>query len=816
VVTSLADLLEARLEATEQRWQERSDPGGHGEAAGPALLDRAGFLRDLILVLRGQKRVEDIARGSGEGAARYRGGFDVGALLREYRELRHLLIDLGEQKGGLTLAEMYVLGEFFPAAMAEGAAEYSRQREQLTRAHEQQERVAAEVERQKIYALFMQSPVATCIVEGPRHVFTFANAAYRERVGGRELIGKPLLEARPELNGQGFEAILDRVLATGEPFFGKEWPILLDREGTGEREEAFINFAYSPKRNAQGEVDGIIATSSDVTEQVRARHRAEALAGRLLASEERLRLVLEGSGIGTWELDLATGEVVADAGFRALFGLASDDLFVGPKGLGILHPDDSPRARQAVADVLAGKHGGVYRVEYRTYPSTDRPSRWIEARGQAFFGPTGEARRFLGTVVDITERKQVEESRAQQRRHDALAAQVGFALAHSATLREMLQSCAQALVDQLGAALTRCWLVHPREPVLELQTCAGASRHAEGAHERVPIGHLSVGLIAQERCPLIAALPADDPRLADLAWAGREGLVAFAGYPLVVGDKLVGVLDLFARRPIAPATAEVLGRLVSTIALGVERLRAEGALKARADFEQHLVGIVSHDLRNPLNAILLGAGALTATEELDSRSLRIAARIRSSAERATRLVSDLPDFTQARLGGGIAVRPGPLDLHALVRQVVEEIEGVHHGRDIQLRQEGDGLGYWDSDRLAQVVGNLLSNALKYSPQGSPVQVVTRAEDSWICLSIRNQGAPISAHMRERIFEPLQRATAEVDRSGRSVGLGLYIVRHIVLAHGGTIAVASDETSGTLFSVSLPRHGPPEGRGGPPG
>ena len=245
---------------------------------------------------------------------------------------------------------------------------------------------------------------------------------------------------------------------------------------------------------------------------------------------------------------------------------------------------------------------------------------------------------------------------------------------------------------------------------------------------------------------------------------------------------------------------ELLARIEGTL----KAARAKAERERMLEFEQQLIGIVSHDLRNPLNAILLGATALARSEALDERAAKSVRRIQSSAERATRLVKDLLDFTQARLGGGIPLRPGPMDLHALVRQVVEEVEVAYPERQLEVRQKGEARGEWDSDRIAQVVINLVTNALKYSPEDTPVRIITREEESHVSLSVCNAGAPIPSEKLTSIFEPLQRATAEVDKSGRSVGLGLYIVKHIVEAHGGTIDVTSTEAEGTRFTVRLPR------------
>jgi signal transduction histidine kinase len=156
------------------------------------------------------------------------------------------------------------------------------------------------------------------------------------------------------------------------------------------------------------------------------------------------------------------------------------------------------------------------------------------------------------------------------------------------------------------------------------------------------------------------------------------------------------------------------------------------------------------------------------------------------------------------VGGGIPVARRSVDLHALVRGVVEELEAAYPERALRLRAEGDGRGSWDGDRLAQVVENLVSNALKYSPEESAVEVSTRGEDGAVVLEVHNAGAPIPPGRLPHIFEPLQRASSSMDAQSRSVGLGLYIVQHLVQAHGGRIDVRSSEEEGTTFSVRLPR------------
>lgn len=232
----------------------------------------------------------------------------------------------------------------------------------------------------------------------------------------------------------------------------------------------------------------------------------------------------------------------------------------------------------------------------------------------------------------------------------------------------------------------------------------------------------------------------------------------------------------------------------------------EAETRQRAEFERQLIGIVSHDLRNPLNAITLTASALApqATEERLKRGIQ---RIRLSADRAIRMIHDLLDFTKARQGGGIAIQRRVADLHETVRAVVGEVQASRSDRSIEVAQSGSGTGEWDPDRLAQVVANLLSNALQYSPPDSLVRVETQGEADALVLKVHNTGAPIPPDMLARIFEPMERGSELVDQAGRSIGLGLYIVRQVVLAHAGTVNVHSTATEGTTFTVRLPRSPP---------
>lgn len=225
----------------------------------------------------------------------------------------------------------------------------------------------------------------------------------------------------------------------------------------------------------------------------------------------------------------------------------------------------------------------------------------------------------------------------------------------------------------------------------------------------------------------------------------------------------------------------------------------------RAVFAEQMVGIVSHDLRNPLATILLATEKLTrqAADPADA-SRRMLGNITRAGQRARRLIADLLDFTVVRLGSGLKVSRQPVDLHQLAARIVEELAEAFPGRTIEHAPRGGGAASADPDRIAQLVGNLVGNAMAYGTPGTPVTVASSVDASGIArLAVHNCGEPIPSHTLGRLFEPMVRGVEDGDSSARSVGLGLFIVRAIAQAHGGQVQVRSCSAEGTEFAFSFP-------------
>ncbi|ADO75768.1 hybrid sensor histidine kinase/response regulator [Stigmatella aurantiaca] len=247
---------------------------------------------------------------------------------------------------------------------------------------------------------------------------------------------------------------------------------------------------------------------------------------------------------------------------------------------------------------------------------------------------------------------------------------------------------------------------------------------------------------------------------------------------------------------------------LATLAFDIsEQKRQEQEAQQRAEFEQYLAGMVGHDLRNPISAITLSAVMMLRRRDLDERMREALSRILASAERAHRIIDTTLDFTQARLGGGLRVVRKRLELQELTQQVVDEVQLNFPERHVEVTHHGNSFGDWDSDRMAQVLTNLVTNALRYSPPGTQVHVTTRGEGQEVILEVHNQGSPIPEEMLSQLYSPMKRRAQPEGASGRSLGLGLFIVDHIIRAHGGSIDVRSDAQHGTTFTVKVPRHAP---------
>lgn len=252
--------------------------------------------------------------------------------------------------------------------------------------------------------------------------------------------------------------------------------------------------------------------------------------------------------------------------------------------------------------------------------------------------------------------------------------------------------------------------------------------------------------------------------------------------------------------------AEALLQEKTATELALQQAQAElreayAISQRRALFAEQMVAIVSHDLKNPLTAIRMASDFLSRRERTP-KERQLLGHIGQSSERAQRMIADLLDFTQARVGQGISIKAASLDLHSVIHRAVDELRVAFPKATLEHHSVGQGDACLDADRVQQIIGNLVANSVAYGDLQRPITVTSRLCDGACEVSVHNYGEPIPESLLAGLFEPMTRGTDQ-GSDVRSVGLGLYIVRELARVHGGDVAVKSCAVGGTTFSVEFP-------------
>ena len=416
-------------------------------------------------------------------------------------------------------------------------------------------------------------------------------------------------------------------------------------------------------------------------------------------------------------------------------------------------------------------------------------------------------------VRDIRDRKQAEMMRTLLANRAMLRTDIGVALTAGRTARGMLQRCAEALVRHLDAAFARIWTLDEERGVLELQASAGQYTHIDGPHSRVPLGQLKIGLIAQERRPVATNDVINDPQIHDKAWASREGMVAFAGHPLIVDNHVIGVMALFFRHPLTDFTLDDLAAVADAIAQGLERLRAEAAMQAKqAELMRvarivtvgELLGSIAHEVNQPLAAMVVNARACKHMLRAPGPPLaEIQKTVEDIATDGLR-ARDIIGRIHALLERG-RPRAHHIDINRVVQDVLELTRNECLKKRITLQTElalslPSVLG--DRVQLQQVVLNLITNAVdamsRVDEDRRRLTIVTACDDTGqITVHVRDTGVGIEPQHLERIFEPFFTTKAE------GMGIGLSISRTIITEWGGELWATANAQEGTTLSFTLP-------------
>jgi PAS domain S-box-containing protein len=419
---------------------------------------------------------------------------------------------------------------------------------------------------------------------------------------------------------------------------------------------------------------------------------------------------------------------------------------------------------------------------------------------------------FTGFIRDISERKQTEEMRAAHARQIAVRADVSMAFGKDEGLKAILGECSEAIVRHLDAAFARIWTLSDDRKMLELQASAGIYTHLDGPHSHIPMGEFKIGMIAQERKPHLTNDVLNDPRISNRAWAEKEGMASFAGYPLSVGDRTIGVLAMFSRKRLTPDTTETLASGADLIAQGIERKRAQEALQmtqaelarvSRLTTMGELAASIAHEVNQPLTAVANNSNAclrLLAADNLKPEVLhRALEEIVADGNRASAVV--------ARIRGFIKKEPAEknrLDINDVIQEVLALADRELYDNRVRLERQLTNplpLVFADRVQMQQVLLNLIMNGIEamlaVTDQPRSLWVQSRVDDSGdILVAVRDSGTGLGSEA-DRIFAPFFTTKAN------GMGMGLSISRSLVENHGGRLWAMPNYPMGAVFSFTLP-------------
>ena len=611
-------------------------------------------------------------------------------------------------------------------------------------------------------ALMLDSRFPMFISWGRDRIFLY-NDAYAPFLGEKhpKAFGRTFYENWNEIWDDIFPLIekVDR----GEALYFENLKLLMHRHRYGALEETYFTFSYSPIRNEEGNVEGLYCAVVETTETVFRRKELE-------VSEARHAFSLESARMGIWSVNLRTNKVTFSKEAQRIFGF--DSRYDSPNQAieECIHPEDRERVENNFLSAVRSRE--PYKDEYRIV----RPNgevRWIQARGQARYDEQEKAVEITGTVIDITN-----EISARDRLNE-----------QEAQFRTMANTIPQLawMAEPDGHIFwyNQRWYDYTGTNLAEMQGWGWQKVHHPDHIDRV--------------VKKVAAFWAGD-------WKKNE--VWEDTFPLRGAD---GTYRWFLSRqhPIKDEKGNVI-RWFGTNTDVTEQMALQEELRDALRARDEFLSIASHELKTPLTSLKLQAQlhqrsiskkdpAAYSPERVD----RIVSQTDKQVSRLTRLVDDMLDVSRIR-SGRLKIERERFDLCSLVEEVVERMrtQFTDSSYDVpEVIRDDQAVGDWDRLRLDQVITNLLTNAIRYGNRKS-VKVFIRSDANNVTLTVEDKGIGIADDAKEKIFERFERAINANEVSG--LGLGLFITKQIVNAHGGKVSVESKLGEGSSFIVERPK------------
>lgn len=596
---------------------------------------------------------------------------------------------------------------------------------------------------QNFRALILQAPVSIVVFKGPQFIVDIANGPVFELWGrtAEETIGKPIFEALPESTGQGLEALLNNVYITGERFIGIERLVYLPRNG--KVEPVYVNFVYEALRNSTG-IIGVISVATEVTQQVIAKRKIE-------DAEERARLALDAAEMASFDYNLVTDEIIGSPRLNTIFGLK--DTIVHDSFLNRLHPDDRHIRETSFEEA---KTTGTLYYESRIVWD-DGSVHWIQVEGKVYFDEENNPVRLLGTVLDVTRERHDSEELLKTNQRLEIALEAGRLGSYELELETGLMTCTEQCKANYGL---------PADAVFNFADLLESilPEYREGMQQKV----------------------------AD-AIVNRS--VYNAEYRVTWPDDSVHWINASGK-----ARYDAKGK--ATIMVGVTFDITEQKLLQQQKDE--FIGIASHELKTPVTSIKAYTQVLQRilTQKGDTREATMIGKMDAQLNRLTSLIADLLDVTKIN-SGRLQFNYTLFDFNQLIAEVTEDLQRTTQKHTLIEDMQETGQVYADRERISQVLVNLISNAIKYSPHTTDIIISTSIKNEEVLVSVQDFGIGISKAKQQKVFEQFYRVSGSKQHTFPGLGLGLYISSEIIKREGGRIWVDSEEGKGSTFYFALP-------------
>lgn len=710
----------------------------------------------------------------------------------------------------------------------------------------------ATLERARLHGIFQQAPALICILRGPQHLVSMANRVFLQLVDGRPIVGAPLRDGLPELEAQGFLAKLDEVYRTGLSLEGKEAPVWTQQGPEGARREGLINYVFQPMRDAEGAVEGILVYATDVTQEVLARRRTEALAARQAAVAELGQQLLENGPAGLFEVAVRVAGQTLGAPIGELIEAIHDEemlvvrVAMGIDGAGdVLQPEQEygppgpaayalqtrapvvitelaadPRLLAPPILVEAGARSGLVVL----IPGTQQPFGVLsvyDTRPRAF---SEDDVHFLQGVAMVLSAA-LEYHRNQQRLATEHA--ISMALAEAGGTDEGVRRVLEALCEGMGWNLALFWAVDPEAGVLHCRHMwqspglAVENFVAFSRNWRPRPGEGVLGGVWAAAAPHWVADLTRTTAFHRIHLAPESGMRAGFWIPLLLGRDVYGVIEGFRGdvwKP-DPALLKSMATLGGQIGQFMKRQRSEEELRRlNAELEERVVRrteelaaanqeleafaySVSHDLRAPLRTI---DGFGLALEEdfapqLGTEGQDHIRRIRGGARRMAALIEDLLRLSRVMRS---EMHRHPVSLSRLARMAVADLRRLEPNRQVSVTIEEGVVAEGDERLLSLVLENLLSNAWKFTSRtpAPHIEFGSHVRDGRRVYFVRDNGAGFDMRYSDKLFVPFQRLHSTREFEG--TGIGLATVHRIIRRHGGHVWAQGEPGQGATFSFTL--------------